>query len=74
VGVKAAWEELDKYYSKLSDTIIYNAAYLLHPANKLEALEKMWDGLGQETWAQEAHDMTRNVWTTDYRNKSRSEF
>jgi len=72
--VKAAWEELDKYYSKLSDTIIYNAAYLLHPANKLEALEKMWNGLGQETWAQEAHDMARNVWTTDYRNKSRSEF
>ena len=38
-----AWSKLRKYYEKTSDTPIYAAALVLHPAYKWEYIEANWD-------------------------------
>ncbi|KAK8120325.1 transposase-like protein [Apiospora kogelbergensis] len=42
-GVNAAWELINKYYTKLDEVYFYYAAYIFHPANRWEAMEKLWE-------------------------------
>jgi hypothetical protein len=39
----SAWLKLRKYYKKTSDTPIYTATLVLHPAYKWEYIEDNWD-------------------------------
>jgi len=82
--VNAAWEKLDRYWSKISESPIYYAATVLHPGFGLQYLtgaleDQSEQGLspteamaakkkGRE-WAAEAEKMVRGLWEQQYRDR-----
>ena len=40
--IQLGWQKLDQYYSKLDDSFVYVASFVLHPRFRWNKLEKMW--------------------------------
>ena len=57
-----AWLKLRKYYKKTSDTLIYAAALVLHPAYKWEYIEANWDA----SWVPETKKQVQEFWKAYY--------
>jgi hypothetical protein len=82
--VNAAWDKLDQYWSKISESPIHYAATVLHPGFGLQYLtgalqDQPEQGLspieamdakkrGRE-WAAEAEKMVRGLWEQQYRDR-----
>ena len=58
----SAWSKLRKYYEKTSDTPIYAAALVLHPAYKWEYIEANWDA----SWVPETKKQVLEFWKVYY--------
>jgi hypothetical protein len=58
----SAWSKLRKYYEKTSDTPIYAAALVLHPAYKWEYIEANWDA----SWVPDTKKQVKEFWETYY--------
>lgn len=58
----SAWSKLRKYYEKTSDTPIYAAALVLHPAYKWEYIEANWDA----SWVPETKKQVQEFWKAYY--------
>ncbi|KAK7928779.1 restless-like transposase [Apiospora marii] len=69
VGVNAAWDKLNYYYSKLDETPIYYAAFALHPAKRWQGLEKMWESQNI-SWITAAKKIVKDVWLEQYRGRA----
>ena len=65
-GVNAAWELINKYYTKLDEVYFYYAAYIFHPANRWEAMEKLWES-HPASWLTKAKKIVRDRWLAEYR-------
>ena len=42
LNIQLGWQKLDYYYSKLDNSFVYVAAFVLHPRFRWNKLEKMW--------------------------------
>ncbi|EXM14015.1 hypothetical protein FOTG_17550 [Fusarium oxysporum f. sp. vasinfectum 25433] len=42
VNINLCWKKLDKYYSRLDETLVYYAAIALHPAYHWGYFEDVW--------------------------------
>jgi len=65
VGINAAWSKVNGYYDTLSDTPIYYAAHVFHPAQRWRSLENMW--ADQRQWVREGKKIVKSVWDNEYK-------
>lgn len=64
IGIKLAWEKLDKYYCKLDETPIYYTALALHPGYSWDWFEEAWRE--KPEWITKAKAVVQDVWDRDY--------
>lgn len=68
-NINHAWEKLDEYYRKLSETPVYYAAVALHPAYRWQFFEETWEGKPQ--WIYDAKAAVQKVWDNEYNQTNR---
>jgi hypothetical protein len=65
IGLNLAWEKLDNYYGKLSETPIYYGVLALHPAFRWGWFERTW--VDKPQWIRTAKQLVQDVWNNQYR-------
>jgi hypothetical protein len=63
-SINAGWEKFEKYYTSTDDSPVYNTAVVLHPSNKWEYVETVWED--QPQWISTAKANVRAFWQGKY--------
>jgi hypothetical protein len=61
IACNSGWMKLDKYYSKISDSLVYTVVIVLHPSNKWQEIENSWF----PEWIPSAKSMVKQFWESE---------
>ena len=60
MNLNLGWQKLNEYYSKLDDSYVYVAAFVLHPRYRWKKLEYLWQS--RPEWVEQARRAFHEAW------------